>query len=319
MACGPPAHEFKLYIFRNGEISMNIEITQPEGYDLGAWQTIIKLDDEEKEIVKDRPLAFKIPRLNYRNILSDDGYRMAGFINDEVKLGGLFKDGIWCGHVYSNGIAEEKNPVSIASVKISLEEHIKQSIEFGYFFGAIAGNTNYFDHFKENISQIRLLNHLELNDVDQKETLNKLLFVNCITAMETYLSDAFINTVIKDKTFIRSLLENDPEFKKRKFVLSDIFSRFENLYSEVSDYLSKILYHNVSKIKPMYGSVLSINFPDDLSNIIQAIRFRHDIVHRNGKTKDGDIIKLTEQDIEILLERVEKFIEHIESQLANKI
>ena len=298
---------------------MNIEITQPEGYDFGAWQAIIKLDDDEKKIVRDRPLVFKIPRLNYRNILSDDGYRMAGFVNDEVTLGGMFKDGIWCGHVYSNGIAEQNNPVSIDSVKNSLEERIKQSMEFGYFFGAIAGNTNYFDHFKENINQIKLLNSLKLDDIDQKEMLNKLLFVNCITAMETYLSDAFINTVIKDETFIRSLLENDPEFKKRKFELSDIFSRFENLYSEVSDYLSKIIYHNVTKIKPMYESVLSINFPDDLSEIMRAIRTRHDFVHRGGKTIDGDIIKLTDQDIENLLERVEKFIEHIETQLAKKI
>ena len=133
---------------------MNIEITQPEGYDFGAWQAIIKLDDAEKEIVKERPLVFKIPRLNYRNILSDDGYRMPGFVNDEVTLGGIFKDGIWCGHVYSNGIAEEKNPVSIDSVKIGLEERIKQSIEFGYFFGAIAGNTNYFDHFKKTLPNL---------------------------------------------------------------------------------------------------------------------------------------------------------------------
>ncbi len=298
---------------------MNIEIIRPEGYDLGAWQATIKLDDEEKEICGDRPLSFKIPKLNYRNILPDDGYRIAGLSKDEVKSGGLFKDGIWCGHVYSNGIAEDNNPVSIDSVKVSLEEHVKQSVEFGYFFGSIADNTNYFDHFKENISQIRLLNRLEINEADQKETLNKLLFVNCITAMETYLSDAFINTVLRDKSLFRRLLENDPELKGRKVELSDIYSRLENLYSEVSDYLIEIIYHNLSKIKPMYRSVLCINFPDDISEIMRAIQVRHDIVHRNGKSRNGDIIKLTDQDIEIHLERIEKFIEHIDAQLAKKI
>lgn len=297
---------------------MKIKIIQPEGYDFGAYRVTIQLDDDEKEIIRDRPLTFKIPRLSYRSILSDDGYRMAEFVNDEVILGGMIIDGIWRGHVYSNGIGEEKNPVSIESVTNSLEERIKQSIEFGYFSGAIAGNTNYFDHFKENINQIRMLHGIELTDIDQKEMLNKLLFVNCITAMETYLSDAFINTVIKDKTFVRSLLENDPEFKKRNLKLSDIFSRFKNLHSEVSDYLSKIIYHRISKIKPMYESVLSINFPDDLSEIMRAIRTRHDFVHRGGKTIDGDNIKLTEQEIENLLKRVEEFIEHIETQLAKK-
>lgn len=298
---------------------MDIEILQPDDYDFGAWRVTIKLNDEEIRVCNKKPLSFKIPKLNYRNIIPDEGYRIVGFFKDEAKFGGLFKDGIWCGHVYSNGIAEEKNPVVIESVKISLEEHVKQSLEYGYYFGTIADNTHYFAHFGESISQIRLLNNLDINEADQKATLNNLLFVNCITAMETYLSDAYINTVLKDQSLIRKLIESAPELKQRKVELSDIFSRFKNLTDEVSKYLIKIIYHNLSKIKPMYKDVLDVNFPDDISNMMRAIQTRHDIVHRNGKSQNGDIIKLSKENIESHLELIESFIGHIESQLAKKI
>ena len=66
----------------------------------------------------------------------------------------------------------------------------------------------------------------------------------------------------------------------------------------------------------MYRATLGIEFPDDLSAIFRAILTRHDIVHRNGKTKDGNEILITSQDLTSLVGAVEAFVQHVDTQLA---
>ena len=48
------------------------------------------------------------------------------------------------------------------------------------------------------------------------QRLIRLLFANVITALETYLSDTFINRVIKDKDLLQAYIDEEPKFKDRK-------------------------------------------------------------------------------------------------------
>ena len=72
------------------------------------------------------------------------------------------------------------------------------------------------------------------------------------------------------------------------------------------------------KIKNMYKNVLSIDFPENIASIHQAIAIRHDIVHRNGKTKSGKTHKISEQNIKNLLSDVEHFIKYINQHLPSR-
>ncbi|QCQ21268.1 hypothetical protein [Desulfoglaeba alkanexedens] len=55
---------------------------------------------------------------------------------------------------------------------------------------------------------------------------------------------------------------------------------------------------------------------------MKAILKRHDIVHRNGKTKSGENIVLTKNDVTQLVSKVEHFIQDIDVKMreirANK-
>ena len=46
----------------------------------------------------------------------------------------------------------------------------------------------------------------------------------------------------------------------------------------------------------------------------RAISTRHDIVHRNGRTKTGSEVSVTREDIETLIIRVRSMITHIETE-----
>ena len=65
----------------------------------------------------------------------------------------------------------------------------------------------------------------------------------------------------------------------------------------------------------MYECVLNISFPDDLDSIFKAIQIRHDIVHRNGKAKDGTPVKIDDANVLNLIAEVESFVEGINKQL----
>ena len=85
--------------------------------------------------------------------------------------------------------------------------------------------------------------------------------------------------------------------------------------STVREYLGNLIYHNLSKVGRLYRSVLVVVFPKDLSKIYRAIEVRHDIVHRNGKSKSNSEVNIDKSDIHDLLEISREFIEHINKQL----
>ena len=70
------------------------------------------------------------------------------------------------------------------------------------------------------------------------------------------------------------------------------------------------IYHNLVHVREMYRSTLNMDFPD-ISECIKYVKIRHDLVHRNGKTKDGDLLEINRLTIESLIEVVNKLINKI--------
>jgi hypothetical protein len=88
----------------------------------------------------------------------------------------------------------------------------------------------------------------------------------------------------------------------------------DDLEEEIRNYLLDLIWHNLEKIKPMYKFTLGIDFPNDLKPLFQAIVIRHDIVHRNGKTKEGKESQLSRADVEQLLTDIPHFSQFIDKQ-----
>lgn len=188
-----------------------------------------------------------------------------------------------------------------------------------YLRDAISKNTQFYQNFNESIANIRDLGKASLENPKLQSTLHNLLFANTIAAMETYLSDAFINTVSNDPVLIRKFMETTPAFNEKKYKLSEIFSWLDDTKKSVTQYLLEIIYHNIFVVKNMYKCTLDIDFPDDMESIQKAVMTRHDIVHRNGKTKTGDILTITEKEVISNIELISGFISDVDKQLKAKI
>jgi hypothetical protein len=175
--------------------------------------------------------------------------------------------------------------------------------------------TGFYHNFTDAILDIERLLATKVED-SVALCFRRLLYVNVITALETYLSDAFNSTVLNDPALMRRFIETTPDFKAQKVTYSEIFKAAEEAKQKARTYLVDVVWHHIERIKPMYRETLGISFPDDAGAIFRAVLTRHDIVHRNGKTKDGKEIVLNAESVTKLIETAEGFVQHIDNQLA---
>lgn len=151
---------------------------------------------------------------------------------------------------------------------------------------------------------------------DVKEKLYYMLYAKIITNIETYLGDTLKSIVLNDDTYLRKFVCEYNPYKKADFKLCDIFDKYDRIRDIVKQSLDKILYHNLWQIKQIYLKILSVDF-GDISLLSKAVVIRHDIVHRNGKDKDGNVHGITKDKVIELAHAANDFIYNINVQLPS--
>lgn len=184
-----------------------------------------------------------------------------------------------------------------------------------YIFESITKSTKHLGAFKEAISNIEQLLGIK-TEKSAKKHLRRLLYVNVITAVETYLSDVFISSVGKNPALLRKFVETTPEFKTEKVSVGDVFKAIDEIEKKAKSYLVDVVWHHLGKVKPMFKSTLGIDFPDDIGSLSKAVLVRHDLVHRNGKTKDGGDHDITSSAVNDLIQKSLHFVSAIDEQLT---
>lgn len=176
-------------------------------------------------------------------------------------------------------------------------------------FDDLAQNTQAIESFKSSLYLIRRFLQIEITAA-LMPSLQRLLYVNVITVLETYLFDTFIHRVSKDKKLMQRFIETCPDFQQQKIPLSTIYEAVKEVEGKAKSYLLDVVWHNLPRVKPIYKNTFGIDFDNNLMRgLIGEIQKRHDIVHRNGKTKDGHEVTV---DVNRLIEKVEEFVEQIE-------
>ena len=171
--------------------------------------------------------------------------------------------------------------------------------------------------FDENIkATLEILNQ----SVTQRyeKSLRVMLFGHIVATLEAYLSSTFIHYALSSEIHMRRLVENDPEFAKRKFTVQEIFIKTEELKDDPRKYLKGLIFHDIAKVKPLYQSVLNIDF-GDVTWLFHAVQVRHHCVHRAGYDKDGNEVDLKKEDLKTLTDQATDLVIETESILIKFI
>ncbi|ENM5936018.1 hypothetical protein CTB58_003901 [Vibrio mimicus] len=182
-----------------------------------------------------------------------------------------------------------------------------------YFYDTLGTTSEPFNEFESAVTQLREMLDIKTTAANQ-QILLKMVYVNVITSLEAFLSDFFITKLGSDQFYLRRFVESNPEFKESKLSLSDIFKKYEALGDNVKEYLVELLWHNLPKLKPMFKSTFEIEFPSSIGLLVKATHKRHDLVHRAGKTKDGELIDIAVDEASTLIDEALAFAKHINDQ-----
>lgn len=174
--------------------------------------------------------------------------------------------------------------------------------------------TTFYGVFKTSLGDILALTQIAENN----ETLARMLYATVISAMETYLSDTLRKQVFVKPAIKRRFVETHGKFKGNQLDLRDIYTRLEKLDSFIAEVIDSESFHNIVSVNKLYKNVLltDISKPH-MDKLVKAIDIRHDIVHRNGKSLNGTIHKLTMDDVHQLVLDVDAAIQHIDKQIKD--
>lgn len=186
--------------------------------------------------------------------------------------------------------------------------------EYEEEYEAIVENSNYLHNFVREIENIKLLLEIEVDQESLKETLYRQLYSSIISTLETFLSSAFINLTVESDEYFQRFIKTNPEFKNQKFELHEIFDKYSSLEKIAQKVMLDTIYHNLPVVRNMFRDTFQIEFPD-FSNIQKAVLTRHDLVHRNGFTKEGEKVIIDKEKITDLAEEVQEFVFQLSSKL----
>lgn len=127
--------------------------------------------------------------------------------------------------------------------------------------------------------------------------------------MEAFLSETFMKLVFNEAKYFRSFVKTHPKFEE-KFELKQIFEKQDQLNAKVTKVILDTIYHNLPIVRNMYRDTFDIKFPET-ENLHEHVKMRHDLVHRNGKTKDGQEIIVNDNQIDKLIEDTKAFIQSL--------
>ena len=201
---------------------------------------------------------------------------------------------------------EDENIVDVIEIQeANLDEYYEEQIQT-YLF-----NSNSLDIFNREILNIEKLNDMNVGNKNLEITLKRQLYSGIVTCMEDYLSDKLINSVLKNNELFKRFVKTFHGIRDRKFSLNEIFEKQEQLVNIVKKELLDIIYHDLPKVKGMYEDTFQISFPK-FGEIIKIVSQRHDMVHRNGKTKEGYTIGIDKEKITETATKIKEFVHAID-------
>jgi hypothetical protein len=230
------------------------------------------------------------------------------------------KDGLVYGYILR--FSEENDPAVLDKIN-EIDENrtvylapwvFERGPEDEYELEAISENIDPKVSFLHEVKNLEQLLAINLKEDDVKEILLRQIFISMIGALETYLSDTFINKVIESNHYLETFVETHPVFQKQKFSLSDVFQERREIEEKARSVMVETIYHKLPAVKRMYEDTFSISFPD-ISVMQNFIIQRHDLVHRNGKTTDGEKVPVSEKTITDLKNAAVELVNKIEDQI----
>ena len=166
--------------------------------------------------------------------------------------------------------------------------------------GGFKSRYHFIDRYDKAMDDIVALSKINFDEMN-KRLLNKLLFASVYSAMEAFLQDMCGHYVMKSQKYKEGYLKSKVNLKEEKLS--------EEVDLKLMEAVENTVYHKLDKIQRLFEGTFGITFPD-YQYIKDNLQIRHDIVHRNGKSKNlsSSHIQISNKQLYELIEHVDEFV-----------
>lgn len=178
---------------------------------------------------------------------------------------------------------------------------------------ALLKTTNYFEIFELNLRRIEDY----LIEGENDYYLNNLLLLSCVASMESYLSTALVKFIEADEKRYKSALKTLNRFDFNDHIESIFENDLGKIKSKILSTIAGETFHSHKKIKYYFKGVLGIDINYEFSTFGRIIQKRHDIVHRNGRTKKNELLRIDKDQLQNDINEIHQFINYINQELQN--
>lgn len=143
----------------------------------------------------------------------------------------------------------------------------------------------------------------------------KMSYAYAVTLLESFLGDTLKALITEREDFLHNAIRNVEEISKAKYSLAQLAVTDLSICNLALKHATKILFHNIPKVKKVYEQVLDVKLQLDISKVSKITSLRHDIVHRNGYSKEKEPINLNAQDLYQAIEDIKEFTSALQKQI----
>lgn len=178
-------------------------------------------------------------------------------------------------------------------------------------------STDLSEHYKLFMKALftieTLIKEAQFSQLNYNKAFLRLTFSSIIASLEAYLADYFYEQVMSSEQLMDKLFIHSEEFQKKRFNIKEVLGFQKAKCDKAKRFIHNIIWHRINVVEDLYSKILFISFDRDLTDRIRGyIAIRHDIVHRNGRDKDGCICSVTKEEISNCISDVKKLVENIE-------
>lgn len=167
---------------------------------------------------------------------------------------------------------------------------------------------------RQSIEEIKRLSDTHSDN----SSLQRMCYSSIITAMEAYLGDILKREIFERPAVKERFVASYKPFKDQSFPLSKLYEALSTIDAEIMKALDTLSLHNIATARSLFRNTLLTEFPEEQLRLIgAAVKLRHDIVHRNGRDKNGVALSVCRKDVTSLAETVLSFTTAIDAQILD--
>ncbi|KAB0483897.1 hypothetical protein F7R15_19635 [Pseudomonas reinekei] len=168
-------------------------------------------------------------------------------------------------------------------------------------------HNQFFREFSEELATASSLLGLE-GGPSQVSMAHKLVYAHAVTLLETLINSVVRKLVTSEQSLMMKLAARHESLNKRTLTLKEIAEKPKVVETLVLNVLSEMSFHNVATIKGVLDAMFGEHMKGlELGHIARICKKRHDIVHRNGRTIEDELIELSIPEVRIAISTINDF------------